>query len=79
MKKRVVVLHSGGLDSTVCLRMAVNQGHDVISLGIDYNQTHHVELDYAKRQCEDLDVERRVIRVTWEKPAPRNSEESVDL
>ncbi len=68
MKKRVVVLHSGGLDSTVCLRMAVNQGHDVISLGIDYNQTHHVELDYAKRQCADLGVERRVIRVTWDKP-----------
>lgn len=75
MKKRVVVLHSGGLDSTVCLRMAMNQGHDVISLGIDYNQTHLVELDYAKRQCEDLGVERRVIRVTWDKPVrviPKN-------
>jgi 7-cyano-7-deazaguanine synthase len=75
MKRRVVVLHSGGLDSTVCLRTAVNQGHEVISLGIDYNQTHHVELDYAKRQCEDLGVERRVIRVAWDKPVrviPKN-------
>lgn len=68
MKKRVVVLHSGGLDSTVCLLMAVAQRHEVISLGIDYNQTHHVELDYAATQCVEFGVERHVIRVTWDKP-----------
>lgn len=68
MKKQVVVLHSGGLDSTVCLLLAVSRGYHVVSLGIDYNQTHRVELDYATAQCLRFGIERRVIRVSWDKP-----------
>lgn len=67
--KKIVVLHSGGLDSTVCLMLAVSRGHEVISLGINYNQHHHVELDYAAKQCASLGVERKVISVTWDKPS----------
>lgn len=67
-KKQVVVLHSGGLDSTVCLLLAISRGHDVLSLGIDYNQTHRIELDYAAAHCARFGVERKVIRVSWDKP-----------
>ncbi|OFZ67343.1 MAG: 7-cyano-7-deazaguanine synthase QueC [Betaproteobacteria bacterium RBG_16_56_24] len=66
--KKVVVLHSGGLDSTVCLLLAISRGHNVISLGIDYNQTHRIELDYAAAQCARFNVERRLIKVSWDKP-----------
>jgi 7-cyano-7-deazaguanine synthase len=68
MKKQVVVLHSGGLDSTVCLLLAISRGYNVVSLGIDYNQTHRIELDYAASQCVRFGIERRVIRVSWDKP-----------
>ena len=68
MNKQVVVLHSGGLDSTVCLLLAISRGHEVISLGVDYNQTHRIELDYATSQCKRFGVERRIIRVSWDKP-----------
>lgn len=68
MKKTVVVLHSGGLDSTLCLLMAASRKHEVISLGIDYNQTHRIELDYAAAQCVRFGIERRIIRVSWDKP-----------
>jgi 7-cyano-7-deazaguanine synthase len=67
-KKQVVVLHSGGLDSTVCLLQAISRGHEVVSLGVDYNQTHRIELDYATAQCVRFGVERRVIKVAWDKP-----------
>lgn len=67
--RRVVVLHSGGMDSTVCLLLAREQGREVISLGIDYGQRHRIELEYADRQCEKLGVERRVCRAEWDKPA----------
>jgi 7-cyano-7-deazaguanine synthase len=67
-KRRVVVLHSGGLDSTVCLRLAVQRGHEVLSLGVNYNQTHLVELHYAAKECAALGVPRKVVNVVWEKP-----------
>jgi 7-cyano-7-deazaguanine synthase len=38
MTKRVLVLHSGGMDSTTCLYKAKAEGMDVYSLGIDYGQ-----------------------------------------
>lgn len=68
MTTKVLVLHSGGLDSTVCLLLAKSKGHEVISLGIDYNQTHRIEMEYAAAQCKRFDIERRVIRVGWDKP-----------
>lgn len=66
---RAVVLHSGGLDSTVCLLLAREQHGDVASLGIDYGQRHRVELEYAARQAAQFGVERRVLIVSWDKPA----------
>ena len=65
---KVLVLHSGGLDSTLCLAMAVDAKFEVVSLGIDYGQRHRIELEYAKNQCRRLNVERRVLRVEWDKP-----------
>jgi 7-cyano-7-deazaguanine synthase len=67
-KLKVVVLHSGGLDSTVCLLLARANGHEVVSLGVSYNQRHQVELDYAAAQCARLGIERKVVSVSWSKP-----------
>lgn len=68
MPKRVLVLHSGGMDSTVCLYQAHHDGHEVISLGMDYGQRLSVELMFAKRHCENLGIPRQVVRVDWSKP-----------
>lgn len=65
---KVLVLHSGGLDSTLCLLLAKATGQTVISLGIDYGQRHRIELEYAKAQCLRFGFERRVLRVEWDKP-----------
>ena len=45
MKKKAVVLLSGGLDSTTVLAIALKQGYEPITLCFDYGQRHRVELE----------------------------------
>ncbi len=65
---RVLVLHSGGMDSTTCLYAAHHAGAEVFSLGVDYGQRLSVELMYARKQCEALGIHRDVMSVSWQKP-----------
>jgi 7-cyano-7-deazaguanine synthase len=48
MKKRAVVLLSGGLDSTTCLAIALSRGYDVLALSFDYGQRSSSELQAAR-------------------------------
>jgi len=48
MKKKAVVLLSGGLDSTTVLAIALNQGYEPITLCFDYGQRHRVELEKSR-------------------------------
>lgn len=43
-----LVLFSGGQDSTVCLAYALNRFDRVETIGFDYGQRHHVELECRK-------------------------------
>jgi 7-cyano-7-deazaguanine synthase len=65
---RVLVLHSGGMDSTTCLYKAKADGAEVTSLGVDYGQRLSVELLFAQRHCEKLGIHREVISLQWRKP-----------
>ncbi|PCC99898.1 7-cyano-7-deazaguanine synthase QueC [Halopseudomonas pelagia] len=49
MKKKAVVLLSGGLDSATVLAMAQADGYSCYTLSFDYGQRHRAELDAAKR------------------------------
>src|SRR4051812_34652505 len=66
---RAIVLHSGGLDSTVCLLLARRHGREPISFGVNYGQRHDVELAYARQQCARFGIERRVLDAKWDRPA----------
>lgn len=65
---RCIVLHSGGLDSTVCLLLARKHGRVPYSLGISYGQRHDIEMTYAAEQCARFGIERHVVDVGWKKP-----------
>jgi 7-cyano-7-deazaguanine synthase len=60
-----IVLHSGGMDSSICLYLAVKRfGKDrVLSLGFDYGQRHGAELAAAETIAGLVGVRRRVVKV----------------
>lgn len=68
MAKRILVLHSGGMDSTTCLFKARADGAEVYSLGFDYGQRLSVEMVYAAKQCLQIGVPREVVSLRWQKP-----------
>lgn len=60
MVMRIVLIHSGGLDSTVLLYKLRADGHELRCLGVDYGQRHRRELDAGQAICHDLGVEYRI-------------------
>lgn len=63
--KDTVVIHSGGMDSSICLALAIQEfGVDnVLSLGFDYGQRHNTELEAAAKICEDWTIDRLVVKI----------------
>ena len=54
MKKKAVVLYSGGLDSTTCMAIAKHDGFEAYALSFSYGQRHSVELEKAKQYAPQI-------------------------
>jgi len=61
--KKILVIFSGGLDSTTLLYKLMSDGHLVAAISFDYGQRHNKELEYAGRTCAQLDVEHTVVNL----------------
>ena len=61
MKKKAVVLFSGGLDSTTLLYHAINEDFDCYCLIFDYGQKHSKEILKAKKIAENLNVKYDIV------------------
>lgn len=51
-KPDLLVLYSGGLDSTLLLKLAVELGYTPFAMMVRYGQKHIEELNYARNNCE---------------------------
>jgi 7-cyano-7-deazaguanine synthase len=58
--KRTVLIHSGGVDSTVLLAHLLAAGREVHALSVDYGQRHRRELTAAAEICAHYKVAHRV-------------------
>lgn len=65
MKKKAIVVHSGGMDSSICLGLAVEQygADNVLAMSFTYGQRHSNELDFAAKICKEWKVDRTVIDI----------------
>ncbi len=57
MKKKAVILLSGGLDSATVLAIANSRNFDCYALSMDYGQRHSAELDAARQVAATLGAE----------------------
>ncbi len=57
----VVLILSGGLDSTTLLYDLINQGMTVHPIGFNYGQRHSKELVMARRTCERFDLDYKIV------------------
>jgi 7-cyano-7-deazaguanine synthase len=60
---QVVVIMSGGLDSTTLLYDLLEGGYVPFALSFNYGQRHSKELQYAKNTCRKLGVEHRTLNL----------------
>jgi 7-cyano-7-deazaguanine synthase len=61
MRKRAVVLASGGLDSTTTMAIARHEGYDIFALSFDYGQRHKLELEAAKTVADCFGAKKHLI------------------
>lgn len=59
--KRVILLLSGGIDSTTLLAKLTHEGYDVTALSFSYGQKHRVELEFASRNAKKYGVVKHVV------------------
>jgi queuosine biosynthesis protein QueC len=61
MKKKAVVIVSGGVDSTTLLYKVARENYETYALTFIYGQKHKREIESAKRICGGLNVSHKVI------------------
>jgi len=60
-ENKVVLIFSGGMDSTTLLYDLIKRNKIVYALSINYNQRHKKELDYAKKTTKKLGINHKII------------------
>ncbi len=60
-KKKAVILFSGGLDSTTVLKIALDEGFEVIPLTFFYNQRHKMEIERAKEIIKFFNLKKHIL------------------
>lgn len=65
MKKKAIVVHSGGMDSSLCLALAMKEfgAQQVLALSFDYGQRHRIELSQAQKIAQYFGVDHTILKL----------------
>ncbi len=61
MKKKAIILASGGLDSTTIMALIKHKGYDIYALTFDYGQRHKIELKAAQKVAKYFGAKKHLI------------------
>src|SRR5690606_6971439 len=66
MKKKAIVVHSGGMDSSLCLALAAKDfgPQNVLSLSFSYDQRHSIELERAEKISKHFKIDHRELNLS---------------
>ena len=67
IKKKAVLIYSGGMDSFTLLHHIMASGlarSDIAALTFNYGQKHVKEVEYAKHVCAELGIEHKVVDIS---------------
>lgn len=75
LKKQTIVIHSGGMDSSICLALAIKKFsvENVLSLSFTYEQRHSTELEQAKKICRTWGVDHVILAIPCLKQITTNA------
>lgn len=73
IKKKAVMILSGGLDSTTLLYKLINEWYEVNAISFFYWQNHSKELECAKKTCEKLWVNHKLVDISFLKDLLKSS------
>lgn len=64
-QKKTIVVHSGGMDSSLCLALAVKEfaAENVLSLSFKYDQRHQQEIQQAQKIAKHFQVDNIVLEI----------------
>lgn len=65
MRKKAIVVHSGGMDSSLCLALALREysANNILSLSFSYGQRHQNELIQAAKICREWGVDHTIVPI----------------
>lgn len=73
MKRKAVIVYSGGMDSRTVLAKAIKADRTVFPITMFYGQSHAKEIEYAKMVCEDLGLKHKLINMDFMSEIANNS------
>ena len=62
--EKVVLILSGGMDSTTLLYDLINQDKEVHAITYDYGQKHKKEISMAQKTCESLEINHKIVNLS---------------
>lgn len=65
INKKALVIHSGGMDSSICLALAIREHskESVLSISFSYQQRHSNEIEQAAKICREWGVDHIVLNI----------------